>query len=193
MSRGGGRRWNPAGCGSALPGMTTDSSDDPFHLSRFLQAQKDSYDVALAELRVGRKRTHWMWYIFPQLRGLGRSGMAQKFGVSGLDEARAYLAHPVLGARLNESAAAVLAWAPRLTANALLGEVDAVKLRSSLTLFEAAAAAPTVFSQAIEGLFRGSRDGATLQLLSERPTGGPNQDVRSERDSRVRLALTRRP
>lgn len=173
--------------------MTTDSSSDPFHLSRFLEAQQVSYSAALAELHAGRKRTHWMWYIFPQLRGLGRSGMAQKYGVSGLDEARAYLAHPVLGARLNESAAAVLAWAPRLTANALLGEVDAIKLRSSLTLFEAAAASPAVFSQVIEGLFRGSRDSATLHLLSERPTDGRDHDVRSGRDSRVRLAFTRRP
>lgn len=171
MSRGDKRRGNRTLCGCALTCMTTDSARDPFQLSRFVEAQRGSYDVALAELRAGRKRSHWMWYIFPQLRGLGRSSMAQKFGLSGIEEARSYLDHPVLGARLNDSAAAVLAWVPRLTARALLGEVDAVKLRSSLTLFEAATGPHPPFSKTLDGMFQGERDSATLRLLGERPTG----------------------
>ncbi len=147
--------------------MVNDNAGDPHRLSRFVEAQRGEYDRALAELRAGRKRSHWIWYMFPQLRGLGRSGMAQRFGLSGIEEARAYLAHPVLGERLRESVAAVLAWAPSLTAQALMGDLDAVKLRSSLTLFEAAAGPDTPFSRALDALFHGNRDSATLNMLSE--------------------------
>lgn len=147
--------------------MVKDNAGDPDQLSRFVEAQRGEYDRALAELRTGRKRGHWIWYVFPQLRGLGRSAMAQRYGLSGIEEARAYLAHPVLGQRLQDSVAAVLAWAPSLTAQALMGDLDAVKLRSSLTLFEAAAGPGTLYSRALDALFQGGRDNATLQMLSE--------------------------
>ncbi len=145
--------------------MVQDEANDPYHLSRFVEAQRNDYDSALAELRAGRKRSHWIWYIFPQLRGLGRSSRAEVYGLSDIAEARAYLAHPVLGPRLSESVAAAMAWAPRLTAAALMGDLDAVKLRSSLTLFEAAAGAGSPFSHALDALFKGARDHATLRLL----------------------------
>lgn len=145
--------------------MAQDDANDPYWLARFVEAQASDYDRALAELRSGRKRSHWIWYVFPQLRGLGRSAMAGHYGIAGLEEARAYLAHPVLGDRLYESVAAVLEWAPTLSAEALMGEVDAIKLRSSLTLFEAAAGSDTPFSQALDALYAGARDDATLNLL----------------------------
>lgn len=107
-------------------------------LQRFVVAQGDAYDQALAEIRAGRKRGHWMWFIWPQAAGLGRSDMARRYAISDLDEARAYLAHPVLGARLVEITRAITATAPGESAEAILGDVDAMKLRSSLELFEAA-------------------------------------------------------
>ena len=109
---------------------------DPFNLQRFVDAQSGGmYERALAELRAGKKRSHWMWFIFPQARGLGRSAMADYYGLSGVEEARAYLAHPLLGARLRECVAAVLSHAGERTAEEMLGEVDAMTLRSSLALF----------------------------------------------------------
>ena len=111
---------------------------DPFHLVRFVTAQAGTYDSAMEELRRGRKTSHWMWFVFPQVAGLGRSGTAVRYAVSGLQEARAYLAHPVLGPRL-VAAAEVAASAPARDADALLGGIDAVKLRSSMTLFAHAA------------------------------------------------------
>src|SRR6478735_8455990 len=113
---------------------------DPFDLERFVRAQEASgtYDHALAELRAGAKRSHWMWFVFPQVAGLGRSATAQRYAVSGLPEARAYLAHPVLGPRLVECARALDELA-ETDARRVLGGIDAVKLRSSMTLFERAA------------------------------------------------------
>ena len=108
--------------------------DDPHDLERFVAAQAADHATALAELRAGRKRTHWMWYVLPQLRGLGTSPMAWRYGLAGLDEARGYLAHPLLGPRLLEGVAALNAH-EGLSATAILGEVDALKLRSCLTLF----------------------------------------------------------
>jgi len=133
---------------------------DPFDLDRFVTAQADSYAAALAEIRRGAKRSHWMWYVFPQVAGLGHSAMAQHYAIRSLDEARAYLAHSLLGPRLHECVAALEALSGT-TAERVFGGIDAVKLRSSLTLFEAAGAP---FGPVIERWF-GSRDERTLELL----------------------------
>jgi uncharacterized protein (DUF1810 family) len=109
---------------------------DAYNLQRFVAAQDGVYDTALAELRAGSKQSHWMWFIFPQLRGLGRSPTAQHYGIASLDEARAYLGHPPLGPRLRECVEALLPWAGRHSAEQILGPIDALKLRSSLTLFD---------------------------------------------------------
>ncbi|MET1755393.1 DUF1810 domain-containing protein [Novosphingobium sp. RD2P27] len=132
-----------------------------YDLSRFVDAQEGSYTTALAEIRRAAKRSHWMWYIFPQIAGLGRSGMAQRYAIVSLDEARAYLAHPILGARLHECVAALNALSDT-SAEHVFGSIDATKLRSSLTLFDAAGAP---FAATIERWF-GSRDPSTLELLS---------------------------
>ncbi len=139
-------------------------SDDPHRLSRFVEAQAGTYDQALAELRAGRKTGHWMWFVFPQVAGLGRSPTAQHYAVSGLDEARAYLAHPVLGPRLVESARALLDL-PGDDAVAVLGSVDAVKLRSSMTLFAHADPTQPVFRAVLERYFRAAEDEATTSRL----------------------------
>ncbi len=133
-------------------------------LQRFVDAQSQTYDQALAELRAGRKRTHWMWFVFPQVAGLGRSGTAQHYAVAGLAEARAYLAHPVLGPRLRESAAA-LTQLDTSDPVAVLGSVDAMKLRSSMTLFAAAAPDEPVFRQVLDQYFDGTPDDATTSRL----------------------------
>lgn len=136
-------------------------------LSRFLSAQRDVYARALAELRAGTKRSHWMWFIFPQIAGLGRSHTAQLYAVRDLDEARAYLAHPLLGARLRECVAAVLTHADSRTAEKIFGGIDSIKLRSSMTLFETAGGGE-VFGRVLTGFFAGSRDQQTLDLLRPR-------------------------
>ena len=133
-------------------------------LQRFVDAQSQTYDQALAELRAGEKRTHWMWFVFPQIAGLGRSGMAQRFAIADLDEARAYLAHPVLGPRLVECARALLAL-PGDDPVRVFGSVDALKLRSSMTLFEAAAPDEPVFGEVLERYYGGRRDEATTTRL----------------------------
>lgn len=133
-------------------------------LRRFLDAQAQTYEQALSELQDGRKRTHWMWFVFPQVAGLGRSGMAQRFAISGLEEARAYLAHPVLGRRLVECARALTALD---TADPVqvLGEVDAQKLRSSMTLFAHAAPGAAIFREVLDHYFDGVEDDATTSRL----------------------------
>jgi uncharacterized protein (DUF1810 family) len=133
-------------------------------LERFIEAQRGTYDQALRELRAGNKQSPWMWFIFPQLAGLGRSSTARFYGIAGLDEARAYLADPVLGSRLGECTGAMLGWAGRLTAVEILGHVDALKFASSMTLFEAAGGAES-FGQALDTFYRGDRDGQTLAML----------------------------
>lgn len=138
---------------------------DPFGLSRFVDAQATIYDRALAELRAGAKRSHWMWFVFPQLEGLGRSPTARFYAISGREEARAYLAHHLLGARLRECTQAMLALAGERTPLDILGPVDALKFRSSMTLFEAAADNPAPFSAALDRLCDGERDRATLDRL----------------------------
>ena len=136
---------------------------DPFHLDRFVAAQETSYAAALAELRRGRKTTHWMWFVFPQCRGLGHSDTARFYGIASREEARAYLYHPLLGSRLIEACDALLS-APG-SADAILGPVDAMKLRSSMTLFAAIADDPGPFDAVLARFYGGTRDPATLALL----------------------------
>ena len=133
-------------------------------LGRFVSAQQQAYPQALAELRRGRKESHWIWFVFPQLAGLGRSANSRHYGLSGLDEARAYLGHELLGPRLREATAAVLSHRG-VPAQAIFGELDAMKFRSSMTLFDAAAPSPSVFSEALDAFHRGERDPATLEML----------------------------
>lgn len=137
---------------------------DPFDLRRFVDAQAHTYDQALAELRAGSKRSHWMWFVFPQIAGLGRSGMAQRFAISGLEEARAYVQHPTLGRRLVESARALTALDTE-DAEQVLGPVDAQKLRSSMTLFAHAAPEEPVFREVLDHYFGGNEDDATTSRL----------------------------
>jgi uncharacterized protein (DUF1810 family) len=138
---------------------------DPFQLQRFVDAQEPAFEAALAELRAGSKTTHWMWFIFPQLRALGRSSTAQYYGLVSLDEARAYLAHPLLGARLRQCVEALLPWAGRRSPHAIMGEIDTVKLRSSLTLFDVVAPGG-LFAEALDALYGGVADERTLALLN---------------------------
>jgi len=132
-------------------------------LTRFLDAQDGTYATALAELRAGAKRTHWIWFVFPQLRGLGRSATAEHFGIVSLAEAQAYLAHPVLGARLLECSQALIAHRGR-SARDILGVPDDLKVRSSMTLF-ARAGGPPVCAQVLDAFYDGREDAATLDLL----------------------------
>jgi uncharacterized protein (DUF1810 family) len=141
-----------------------------FGLERFVAAQAPVYVEALAELRSGRKRSHWMWFVFPQIAGLGRSAMAERYAIGSLAEARAYLGHAVLGPRLVEATEAALAHRGR-GAEAIFGLVDAIKLRSSMTLFEAAAGSAGPFGAALDAFFGGARDEATLRLLGKRGSG----------------------
>jgi len=147
---------------------------DRFHLQRFVEAQDaaGTHERALAELRAGHKRTHWMWFVFPQLVGLGRSATAQRYAIGSLDEARAYLAHPLLGPRLRESAQALLAAPADLTAHDILGATDALKLRSSITLFARAAPNEPLFEQVLERYHDGLADEATDRLLGNEATAG---------------------
>jgi uncharacterized protein (DUF1810 family) len=142
--------------------------DDPFRLERFVSAQDagGTYDAALAELRAGRKRGHWMWFVFPQMAGLGRSPTAQRYAISSLAEARAYLAHPVLGPRLIECAEALTAAHSLISAEQILGGIDAIKLRSSMTLFVRAAPEEAVFGRVLELYFAAVPDAATESLLA---------------------------
>jgi uncharacterized protein (DUF1810 family) len=139
-------------------------SDVPFDLQRFVDAQAQTYEQALSELRHGEKRTHWMWFVFPQIAGLGRSGMAQRFAISGLPEARAYAAHPTLGRRLVECAR-VLTDLDTADAVAVFGSVDAQKLQSSMTLFAVAVPEEPVFQQVLDHYFDGARDEGTTSRV----------------------------
>ena len=129
-----------------------------FPLERFVKAQAAHYAQALSELAAGRKTSHWIWFVLPQLRGLGRSQMAHEYGLDGRAEAEAYLAHPLLGGRLRECVRAMLAHADRSAAS-ILGDVDALKLRSCLTLFDAVSPGD-VFAQALDAFYGGQRDAA---------------------------------
>jgi uncharacterized protein (DUF1810 family) len=142
------------------PGGTS----DPHDLNRFVQAQESDYEQALSELRRGRKRSHWIWYIFPQFDGLGFSSMSKRYAIKSIAEAKAYLSHPVLGPRLIECADAVLGVEGR-SALEILGSPDDMKLRSCATLFACASPAGSVFDRLLDKYYQGERDSKTLHLL----------------------------
>ncbi|HEY0776676.1 MAG TPA: DUF1810 domain-containing protein [Gemmatirosa sp.] len=152
-----------------MPDNISGPADDPYDLDRFVRAQVGDYDRALAEVTAGRKRSHWMWYIFPQFRGLGRSSMAERYAIGSLAEAEAYLRHPVLGPRLVACAQAALGVAGR-SASDIFGSPDDVKLRSSMTLFSHVSPAGSVFERVLDRYFDGRPDAATLDLVGPRAT-----------------------
>ena len=137
--------------------------NENYNLRRFIEAQEGVYPVALRELREGRKRSHWMWYIFPQLKHLGHSYNAKYYGLSGVDEAAAYLAEPVLGQRLREVATAILNL-PTNDAYEVFGGIDGMKLRSSMTLFDIVSP-NDIFARVLDKYFNGQRDHRTLTLI----------------------------
>lgn len=145
--------------------MPTVAATDPYHLHRFEEAQAHDYPQALAELLDGKKRTHWIWYIFPQIDGLGSSPAARYYAISGLAEARAYLDHPTLGPRLRECCAAIMT-IRNSTAREILGTPDDLKLRSCATLFAQLTTADSVFSRLLDRFFEGQPDQRTLALLA---------------------------
>jgi uncharacterized protein (DUF1810 family) len=144
----------------------TQQEADPYDLERFVRAQQHDYARALAELKGGRKRSHWMWYIFPQFRGLGFSSMSQRYAIGSIDEAKAFLRHPVLGPRLTECANALLAIADR-SATDILGSPDDLKLRSSATLFAHVSPPASEFEHLLQMYWQGEPDQSTLELLRE--------------------------
>ena len=166
------RNWNASTGAVVAEAISRDHVPAMEHdLDRFVAAQDGVYPQALAELRRGAKRSHWMWFVFPQIAGLGSSAMAQTYAIASADEARAYLAHPILGTRLIEVTRAVTSATG--SAEAILGGIDAVKLRSSMTLFAAVAEDPTPYRAALDRFFGGEDDRATLDLLRS----GPRSDA----------------
>ncbi len=149
------------GRGASHRGM---NPGDPYDLTRFLNAQEGVYERALTELKAGQKRTNWMWYIFPQVDGLGSSPMARRYSIKSGEEARQYLDHPVLGKRLRECTEAVVALRGG-SASEIFGYPDDLKFKSSMTLFEKIAGPDSVFSSALEMYCHGERDGAPRSLL----------------------------
>lgn len=141
-------------------------SEDPHDLQRFIDAQESVIDQVKKELRTGRKRSHWMWFVFPQVEGLGSSQMAQRYAISSRAEANAYLAHPLLGPRLRECTQLVNEIDGR-TANDIFGSPDDLKFRSSMTLFEAVADTPEPYGTALNRYYDGDRDQQTLTFLSD--------------------------
>ena len=142
--------------------MTT----DPHNLKRFVDAQEGDYGQALTEIRAGRKRSHWMWYVFPQFDGLGFSSTSKQYAIKSVEEAKAYLEHPLLGPRLVEIAEAALSVEGR-TANQIFGSPDDMKLKSSATLFESISPPGSVFARLLDKFFQGARDGKTLELIGK--------------------------
>jgi len=138
--------------------------DDPFNLARFIDAQSADYEQVLRELRAGRKQSHWIWFVFPQLKGLGRSSMAEYYGVGSLEEAKGYLAHPVLGPRLRECTDLVSRVEGR-NIDEIFGFPDNLKFRSSMTLFSQATGENQLFNDALRKYFAGEPDARTLELL----------------------------
>ncbi|HET7537797.1 MAG TPA: DUF1810 domain-containing protein [Candidatus Didemnitutus sp.] len=143
----------------------TRSSDDPNDLERFVTAQEANYADAIAELRGGRKQTHWMWYVFPQVAGLGTSPMAVRYAINSRAEAVAYLAHPVLGPRLRECSEALLQISGK-TAREVMGQPDDVKLQSSMTLFAALSPTGAPFAKVLERYYGGATDPRTIEFLA---------------------------
>lgn len=154
--------------------MTTSAaprrSDDPYDLHRFVHAQEDDYAHALAEIRSGKKRTHWMWYIFPQLGGLAVSATSRRYAIKSVEEATAYLDHPILGPRLRECTEAALQIEGR-SATEIFGSPDDLKLRSCATLFASVSPPGSVFDRLLNTYYRGERDDKTLRLLARVPDG----------------------
>ncbi len=142
------------------------ASDDAFGLSRFISAQHEVYTRALAEIKSGTKRTHWMWFVFPQIHGLGHSSTAEYYAIKSMEEAREYLNHPLLGSRLLECAEAVLAIEGR-SASEIFGYPDDLKLKSSMTLFASVADSDSLFIRVLDKYYHGERDIRTLRLLAE--------------------------
>lgn len=142
----------------------TNNQGDPHDLARFVEAQEGDYEQALAEIKGGRKQSHWMWYVFPQVAGLGSSPTSQHYAIRSAAEAEAYLKHPVLGPRLAACAEAALSVKGR-SAREIFGSPDDMKLRSSATLFARVSPAGSVFDQLLDKYFQGERDARTLQLL----------------------------
>jgi uncharacterized protein (DUF1810 family) len=140
------------------------TSDDPFHLQRFVDAQAPVYERVRTELNNGRKQSHWMWFVFPQIAGLGHSAMAQRYAISSLDEAKAYIVHPVLGRRLRECTELVVQ-ADGKSAYEILGSPDDMKFHSCMTLFARVAPQEELFTDALEKYFGGAEDQATLARL----------------------------
>jgi uncharacterized protein (DUF1810 family) len=138
---------------------------DPFELQRFIDAQEPVYAQVMSELRSGRKRSHWMWFVFPQIAGLGHSAMARRYAIASRDEAVAYLAHPILGPRLRECTQIVCGIQGR-SIEQILGSPDDIKFRSSMTLFEAVSGDP-VFRNALDRFYAGASDSATLSILKK--------------------------
>ena len=141
-------------------------NEDSYDLNRFVQAQKQDYAIALDEITQGQKYSHWMWYIFPQIEGLGRSHIAQKYAISNAEEARAYLAHSILGIRLIECCEVLLNLNSSYTASAIFGHPDDLKLKSSMTLFTSVSEDNSVFHQIIEHYFDGEFDSKTIYLIN---------------------------
>ena len=135
-------------------------------LDRFVKVQEKMYPIAMKEIKEGKKRSHWMWYIFPQLRGLGRSSMAHTYGISGLEEAQAYLEHPWLSGRLYELCVALLHHKDK-SAYEIFGSIDAIKLKSSMTLFALASEEYSFFDQVLECFFDGEMDEVTVNLINK--------------------------
>lgn len=147
------------------------SSHDAFDLARFTEAQEDIYDRAVSELKDGRKRSHWMWFIFPQIDGLGHSATTKRYAIKGMEEAREYLEHPILGARLLECAETLLGIEGR-SASEIFGSPDDVKLRSSMTLFAAISGPDSVFGLVLDKFYSGQRDPKTQKILETMNKGG---------------------
>jgi uncharacterized protein (DUF1810 family) len=143
------------------------SAHPPNELNRFLEAQEDRYERALAEIRSGRKRSHWMWFVFPQIEGLGHSATARFYAIRGIEEAQAFLAHPVLGSRLRECAQAALSVEGK-SAEEIFGFPDVLKLRSCATLFAQVSEPGSVFERLLEKYYGGAADEATMRLMGKR-------------------------
>lgn len=148
----------------------TESGNDPHDLNRFVDAQAGDYEQALAEIKSGRKRSHWMWYVFPQIEGLGSSSMSRRYSIKSAAEARAYLDHPLLGHRLVESAEAALRVEGR-SASEIFGSPDDMKLKSCATLFASVTPPDSVFARVLGKFFKGERDDKTLKLLTTASSG----------------------
>lgn len=148
---------------------------DPYRLARFVEAQANSFMDALAELKAGQKRSHWMWYIFPQVSGLGSSSMAQRYAISSRAEAEAYLSHPILGPRLTRCAEALLGISGR-SASEIMGAPDDLKLHSSMTLFDAVSPSGSVFERVLEKYFAGVKDAKTTSFLLRSAHEKPSTD-----------------